>query len=333
MGGDIAIWCVKQGLKVTLQDISNSQIAKVINKASIDLKRNNSSIYEQYKFKDKLIPDSNGEGIKKADVIIEAASENLEAKKNIFKNLEANAKENALLCSNTSSIKIENIASGLKDPSRVIGVHFFNPVSKMPLVEIIKTNNCDLNFLNLAFIFTHRIKKLPLPVKSSPGFLVNAVLVPYLVSAMRSIDSGINPEEIDSAMKSWGMPMGPIELIDVVGLDIILAVGTTMSKNESLPTCLIQLTNKKNYGKKSGEGFYKWKNGKKILRNKISLSKEESKSLAENLIHPLIVKTKSLVDEGIVENMDLADAGVIFGTGFAPFRGGPLHFSKGLTSK
>ena len=182
----------------------------------------------------------------------------------------------------------------------------------MPLVEIIKTRNSDSNFLKMGFSFVHRIKKLPLPVKSSPGFLVNAVLIPYLVSAMRSVDSGIKPEEIDNAMKSWGMPMGPIELIDLVGLDIVLAVGTTLDTNESSPKCLKELTDKKLFGKKSGEGFYKWKNGKKIITNKITLSNDESKSLAENLIYPLINKTKNLVEKGIVEDADLADAGVIF---------------------
>ncbi len=328
MGGDIAIWCALQGLKVTVQDISYQQIARVIKKSSKDIKRKFSNFYDQKRIQDKIIPDFFGDGVSKADVIIEAATENLDAKKNIFSVIEKQAKENALICSNTSSIKIEDISSNLKDPNRIIGVHFFNPVAKMPLVEIIKTENSDANFLKMAFNFVHKIKKLPLPVKSSPGFLVNAVLVPYLVSAMRSVDSGIKPEEIDSAMKSWGMPMGPIELIDLVGLDIILAVGNTMDTNESSPKCLKELTDKKLFGKKSGQGFYKWKNSKKIISNKILLSDDEKKSLAENLIYPLIDKTKSLVEEGIVEDKDLADAGVIFGTGFAPFRGGPIHYSE-----
>ena len=166
-----------------------------------------------------------GHGIKKADVIIEAATENLKIKQEIFAKIENDAMPTALLCSNTSSIKIEEIAKGLKDTSRLVGVHFFNPVLRMPLVEIIKSKNCDQNFFDLAINFTGKIKKLPLPVKSSPGFLVNAVLMPYLLSAMRSVDNGISPEDIDSAMVNWGMPMGPIELVDTVGLDVCLAVG------------------------------------------------------------------------------------------------------------
>ena len=325
MGGDIAIWCAMHNLRVTIQDTSNKQIGKVLNNASVALKRKFSSPYDQRKILDNIIPDCDGHGIKKADVIIEAATENLAVKKSIFKFIERKARDAALLCTNTSSIKIEDISSCLNDPSRLVGVHFFNPVFKMPLVEIIESKKTDKNFFSYAFVFAHKIKKLPLPVKSSPGFLVNAVLMPYLDNAMRSIDSGIKPEEVDFAMKSWGMPMGPIELVDIVGLDIVLAVGKLTTADESVPSCLTALTAKNHFGKKSGEGFYKWKKGQKVLKNKVSLSKEETNNLAENLIQPLIVRTRQLVEEGIVDDEDLADAGVIFGTGFAPFRGGPLH--------
>ena len=176
----------------------------------------------------------------------------------------------ALLCSNTSSIKIEEIAKGLKDTSRLVGVHFFNPVLRMPLVEIIKSKNCDQNFFDLAINFTGKIKKLPLPVKSSPGFLVNAVLMPYLLSAMRTVDNGISPEDIDSAMVNWGMPMGPIELVDTVGLDVCLAILEVLHDgfgNPKYAPCplLVNMVTAGKKGVKSGEGFYSWGHGTKDL--------------------------------------------------------------------
>ena len=328
MGGDIAIWCVLKGLKVTLQDVSTSQIAKILKKAPLEVKRKFGNKYKQMKLCDMLIPDPSGHGIKKADVIIEAATENLKIKQEIFAKIEKDALPTALLCSNTSSIKIEEIAKGLKDTSRLVGVHFFNPVLRMPLVEIIKSKNCDQNFFDLAINFTGKIKKLPLPVKSSPGFLVNAVLMPYLLSAMRTVDNGISPEDIDSAMTNWGMPMGPIELVDTVGLDVCLAVGNTMTNDDPTPICLKDLNQKDHLGKKSNRGFYKWEKGKKVKERKLKLNDDEQRNLAENLIQPLINRTSELVTEGIVESEEMADAGVIFGTGFAPFLGGPINFSK-----
>ena len=328
MGGDIAIWCVLQGFFVSIQDLSVEQIARVMKKASRDFSRKFKNKYKQKSLLDNLIPDLIGSGVKKADVIIEAATENLEVKRNIFSEIEREAKSTALLCSNTSSIKIEEISKKLKDPNRLVGVHFFNPVLKMPLVEIIKSNQCDQNFLNFAMNFTSRIKKLPLPVKSSPGFLVNAVLMPYLQSAMRTVDNGISPEDIDYAMKSWGMPMGPLELVDTVGLDICIAVGETITQSEPTPICLEELTQKRHFGKKTNQGFYKWEKGRKVSKTKLKLTDTERRNLAENLIKPLIQKTISLVEEGIVESEELADAGVIFGTGFAPFLGGPIHYHK-----
>ncbi len=328
MGADIAIWCVLQGFTVSIQDVSVNQLARVVKKASHDFGRKFKNKYKQKKLLDNLIPDLIGSGIEKADVIIEAATENLEVKREIFSQIEKRSKPTALLCSNTSSIKIEEISGKLRDPNRVIGVHFFNPVLKMPLVEIVKSKKCDQNFLNFAISFTAQIKKLPLPVKSSPGFLVNAVLMPYLQSAMRTVDNGISPEDIDHAMKSWGMPMGPIELVDTVGLDICLAVGATITQSEPPPLCLEELNRKKYFGKKTNQGFYKWEKGKKVLGKKLKLTDTERKNLAENLIKPLIEKTVYLVEEGIVDSEELADAGVIFGTGFAPFLGGPIHYHK-----
>jgi len=198
-----------------------------------------------------LVPDISGNGIKSADVIIEAIVENLEAKQILFKQIESLAKPTAILATNTSSIRIEEIASKLASPERLIGIHFFNPVRQMPLVEVIKTDAVSKAIENATYDFVNKIGKLPLPVKSSPGFLVNAVLGPYLQNSMRSVDGGYKPEQIDQAMKKWGMPMGPLELIDVVGVDILSAAGKAMLKTGDTPHCLKELIQKKTFREKN----------------------------------------------------------------------------------
>ncbi|OUT98116.1 MAG: hypothetical protein CBC01_04170 [Betaproteobacteria bacterium TMED41] len=328
MGADIAIWCAINGFKVTLQDTSEKQLAEAFSNAnkSIRKKFKNKAIVQ--KTLDKLIPDIDGFGLKIADVIIEAIVENLDAKKLLFKKIEPLVKSNAILATNTSSIRLEEISSELMSPKRLVGIHFFNPVRQMPLVEVIKTEIVDKSVLNATYDFINQIGKLPLPVKSSPGFLVNAVLGPYLQNSMRSVDGGYTPEQVDVAMKNWGMPMGPLELLDVVGLDIMMAAGKVMLKDGDIPQCLEELVKRNHLGKKTNKGFYDWKLGKKIIRKSKALNSSEAFQLAENLITPLIKKTEHLVKSGIVEDSELADAGVIFGTGFAPFRGGPLNYQN-----
>ena len=328
MGADIAIWCAINNFHVTLQDTSESQMGKAVLNANKSIKRKIKDKSLAQKTVDRLIPDVSGHGIKYADVIIEAIIENLEAKQNLFKKIESLAKPTAILATNTSSIRIEEIASQLSSPERLIGIHFFNPVRQMPLVEVIKTEIVDITTENAAYDFVNKIGKLPLPVKSSPGFLVNAVLVPYLQNSMRSIDGGYKPEQIDQAMKKWGMPMGPLELIDVVGLDILAAAGKTMLKAGDIPQCLKELIQNKYLGKKTNKGFYDWNKGKKLKRKYKPLNPTESFQLAENLISPLIKQTEKLAKSGVVESSELADAGVIFGTGFAPFRGGPINYQN-----
>lgn len=328
MGADIAIWCAVNGFDVTIQDTSEKQISKAISNAHKSIKRKVKNKALAQKIIDKLVPDIFGNGIKKADVIIEAIIENLDAKKSLFTKIENLAKPNAILATNTSSICIEEIASALVSPNRLIGIHFFNPVRQMPLVEVIKTDIVDKTIENATYDFVNKIGKLPLPVKSSPGFLVNAVLGPYLQNSMRSVDGGYTPEQVDQAMKSWGMPMGPLELLDVVGLDIMVAAGKAMLKDGSMPECLDELVKKNYLGKKTSRGFYKWKKGRPLKSKSKPLPSAEGFQLAENLIGPLVKQTELLVKSGIVEDSELADAGVIFGTGFAPFRGGPLNYQN-----
>ncbi|HEY5309117.1 MAG TPA: 3-hydroxyacyl-CoA dehydrogenase family protein, partial [Casimicrobiaceae bacterium] len=273
---------------------------------------------------DRLIPDVRGDGAARADVIIEAIFENVEAKRALFAALEKKAKPDALLASNTSSIPLESIASVLADPGRLLGLHFFNPVAKMMLVEIVVGAQTRQTLLPPAAAFVRQIDKLPLPVKSAPGFLVNRVLAPYLMAAFHCVDEGIALEAIDEAALAFGMPMGPIELADSVGLDICVAVGKILGDDAMPPKKLMELVGAGHLGRKTGRGFYTWTQGKPQK----AAAGAQVPGLARRLVDPLVAEARAALAEGIVSDADLVDAGAIFGTGFAPFRGGPLHYAE-----
>ena len=194
----------------------------------------------------------------------------------------------------------------------------------MPLVEVVEAPGVDPDAHQTALAFVGKLGKLPLPVKDAPGFLVNAVLAPYMLEAMRCVDEGMTPETIDEAMRVFGMPMGPLELADTVGLDIAAAAGRQLSGGQSMPHCLESHLSRKELGRKTSRGFYPWKDGKAIKKEPGT----PPAGLAQRLISPLVSKAQEQVERGVVADADLADAGVIFGTGFAPFSGGPLHWEK-----
>lgn len=322
MGGDIAAWCALRGMTVTLQDQSLERIAPAVQRAQqLFAKRLRDPLKVRAAF-DRLIPDVNGDGAAHADVVIEAIFENLEAKHALLRSLEPKLKPGAVLATNTSSLRLEDLRTVLSRPERLVGIHFFNPVAMMPLVEVVEAEGADRACVQAASAFVKQIDKLPLPVKSAPGFLVNAVLAPYMLEAMRAVDEGVSPEAVDEAMLAFGMPMGPIELADTVGLDIAIAAGRELAGGSEAPRCLQSRVDKGQLGKKSGQGFYAWSEGKPSKGS----SGTVPPNLAERLLKPLIDRAERLVADGVVADADLADAGVIFGTGFAPFTGGPLNF-------
>lgn len=328
MGGDIAAWCALRGLTVTLQDQNLERIAPAIKRADALFRKKLREPLKARAAFDRLIPDPAGAGVAHADVVIEAIFENVEAKHALFRSLEPRMKPGAILASNTSSLKLEDLRTVLAQPQRLVGIHFFNPVAMMPLVEVVEADRADPAAVRAACAFVKQIDKLPLPVKSAPGFLVNAVLAPYMLAAMRAVDEGLAPETVDEAMLAFGMPMGPIELVDTVGLDIAMAAGKQLADGAEAPRCLLQRVEQGQLGKKSGQGFYAWTQGKP---QKASAGAVPA-GLAEKLVQPLIERTQALVADNIVADAELADAGVIFGTGFAPFTGGPLHYREAMQS-
>jgi 3-hydroxyacyl-CoA dehydrogenase/enoyl-CoA hydratase/3-hydroxybutyryl-CoA epimerase len=325
MGGDIAAWCAMRGLTVTLQDQTPERLAPAMKRAADLFKRRLRDKARVRDALDRLVPDVAGDGARHADVVIEAIFENLQAKRDLFAKIEAVAKPGAVLASNTSSLKLAEISAQFRDPSRLVGIHFFNPVPQLQLVEIVNGANTDPEVAKKAAAFVRQIDKLPLPVKDSPGFLVNRVLGPYINQALRMVDEGIAAETLDAAAVGFGMPMGPVELADTVGLDICLAVGKELAGEQAdVPKKLAELVAAGNLGRKTGRGFYAWKDG----RAKKGASGAVPADLGAKLMAPYLREARAAVAEGIVADSDLADAGLIFGTGFAPFRGGPLNYLK-----
>lgn len=321
MGGDIAAWCALKGMQVTLQDTAAEKIAPAIKRAhKLYTKKLKEPRLVQAAL-DRLQPDLQGNGLGRADLVIEAIFENLEVKRELFKGLEAQTKSSAILATNTSSIPINEIATALNDPSRLVGIHFFNPVALMPLVEVVRGEMTSVSCLEQAMTFVGQIGKLPLPVKSSPGFLVNRLLMPYLMEAMELLEEGVSANEIDRAATEFGMPMGPIELADKVGLDVCLFTAENLCAHlgGQVPNRLREIVAAGRLGVKTGAGFYEYKNGKPIRE---SAGQPGPEDMTDRLILRMANEAVEVLSKRVVESHDLLDAGMVFGTGFAPFRGG-----------
>jgi 3-hydroxyacyl-CoA dehydrogenase/enoyl-CoA hydratase/3-hydroxybutyryl-CoA epimerase len=276
---------------------------------------------------DNLIPDPEGLGIARADVIIEAVFENLSVKQEIMKRVESSAKKDAIIATNTSSIPLDEISSVMANPQRLVGIHFFNPVAQMDLVEIVSSTSTAKKVQQNSCSFVNQIGKLPLPVKSSPGFLVNRVLMPYLMECVQLLDEGYSAEVIDEAALQFGMFMGPVELADTVGMDVCLAVAENLTNHfgGTVPQKLREMVKEGKLGRKTGHGFYKYKNGKAIKK---TVNTKVDSIIADRLILRMVNESAACLREGVVANSDLLDAGMIFATGFAPFRGGPMNYAN-----
>ena len=330
MGGDIAAWCVLQGMEVTLQDRELKYIEPALKRAKSLFQKKLRNRAKVGGALSRLLPDVDGKGVGKADIIIEAIFEDVDAKRELFAGIEPRMKADAVLATNTSAIPLAEISSVLKKPERLIGIHFFNPVAKMPLVEVVYDEKTDAGQVSKGAAFCGAINRFPLPVKSSPGFLVNRVLSGYMAKAMSMhLERGIPIEILDKAATSFGMPMGPVELADTVGLDVCMKVVTLLggesSKKEA--ALLQEKVHAGDLGKKSGKGFYTWEKGKP-KRNDAETGQYALEEITESLMQPYFEACESALADGIVEDADVLDAGMIFGTGFAPFRGGPLHYLK-----
>lgn len=328
MGGDIAAWCALRGLEVTLQDRDMRFIEPALQRAAKLFARKTRSPEDLAAATGRLRADPEGAGAASADVIIEAVFEDLAVKRGIFEALAPRLKPGAILASNTSSIPLEDLAATLPDPSRLIGLHFFNPVAKLPLIEVVAAQGSDAGAVAAGAGLARRLGKLPLTCRSHPGFLVNRILAPYIAEALELVREGIAPAEIDHAATDFGMPMGPLELADSVGLDVASHVARILAPVIGRPVApeLEELVARGQLGLKSGRGFYTYRDGEPV-RPALAFG-TSAPAVQERLVLALLNEAAACLHEGLVADADLVDAGVIFGTGFAPFRGGPLHYAR-----
>ena len=326
MGTDIASWCALQGLTVTLHDRNPAALATAYQRAHGFFQRRLKQSRRVERAMDRFQVDVAGTGARYADVIIEAAFEDAKVKIGVFAEMEKIARPDAVLATNTSSIPLEIIGNALKRPGRLVGLHFFNPVAKMQLVEIVKGEKTYAKSAARATAFAGKINRLPVQVRSSPGFLVNRVLMPYALEAMELLGEGAAPALIDRAATGFGMPMGPITLADTVGLDICHHVGETLTAGfgGSLPAILKSKVDAGELGRKTGKGFYTWKKGKPVKEK--TDSGQGSGDMEDRLIFRYLNECMECLHQGIVESPSQLDAALIFGTGFAPFTGGPIHY-------
>jgi 3-hydroxyacyl-CoA dehydrogenase/enoyl-CoA hydratase/3-hydroxybutyryl-CoA epimerase len=329
MGGDIAAWCALRGHTVTLQDREQKYIDPAMQRAQKLFAKKVRDEGKRTETAARLQADVAGDGVARADLIIEAIFENLEAKQALYKTIQAAKKPDALIATNTSSIRLEELRTVLEEPRRFIGLHFFNPVAMLPLVEVIRCDDTDREAMDIGFAFTKGIGKFPLECRSSPGFVVNRILAPYMGEAMALAREGVALVDIDKAAVRFGMPMGPIELADSVGLDIARHVAGILTQGmdrDMPPTDIDELVEQGRLGRKSGHGYYKWEDGKAVKPP--SSGGPVPADLEDRLILPMVNEAVACLSEGVVANDDLLDAGVIFGTGFAPFRGGPINYAR-----
>ncbi|MGA9333624.1 MAG: 3-hydroxyacyl-CoA dehydrogenase NAD-binding domain-containing protein [Rudaea sp.] len=329
MGGDIAAWCALRGFDVTLQDREMKYIQPALDRAQELFSRRLKTPDRIQPVAARLKADVDGKGIADADLVIEAIFENLEAKQELYKKTEPAMKASALLATNTSSIPLNELRTAVKDDARFLGLHYFNPVAQMPLVEIVRQDHLKAANEKHALAFCKAIDKLPVPVKGTPGFLVNRILMPYLLEALRAFKEGIPGPVLDKAAKKFGMPMGPIELADTVGLDVCASVGKELGDflGLEIPEGMDDLIAAGKRGKKTGEGLYKWENGKPV-KPPVDPEYQAPTDLTARMIMPMLNEAVSCLHDGVVDDADLLDAGVIFGTGFAPFRGGPIQYIR-----
>jgi len=346
MGSGIAQWFAARGSEVLLRDVGADELAQGLRRAeklfSEAQRRGLLSRREARAGMDRIVPAEIAVQMQSVDLVVEAASENMEMKKAIFADLEERVRPEAILATNTSALSVTEIGRGLRHPARVVGLHFFNPVHRMKLVEVARGELSSDVAVATAVAFVQRIGKLPVVVRDQPGFLVNRILLPYLLEAVRLFTAGADVEDLDESMLDFGMPMGPLRLLDEVGLDVACDVGQTLCAafpdRMRMPGAFAQLLDAKIKGKKSGSGFYEYRNGHMAGVNPFALGLREAEDkagltreqLQERMVLLMINEAARCLDERIVEDPRDVDLAMIMGTGFAPFRGGPLRYADSV---
>lgn len=337
MGSGIAYWLTTRGTETTLQDISPDALAhgmKSISSLYADAEKHHVlSKTEAARGMDRVHPSSEKIPLRNCDLIIEAAVEELSIKRKIFADLSSRCRPDTILATNTSALPIHELATSITNPERLVGLHFFNPVHRMKLVEVVRTESTSDETLATAVAFVRSIGKLPIVVKDSPGFLVNRILMPYLVEAASMFEQGGDPEEIDRAMLDFGMPMGPLRLLDEVGLDVAMHVAGTLAAafpdRMKIPKVVEKLLEGGHTGRKGGSGFHVYDDASPAVNAEaigFQTGTEHTPKDAQQILSGLMAsEAKLCLEEGVAETADDIDLAMILGTGYPPFRGGPME--------
>lgn len=331
MGGDIAAVAAMTGFQVTLQDISADAVDAAVTRARKLFERRLKDPQKIEAALSRLKADQSGDGLADADLMIEAVAENLQIKQAVFADAETRMKPDAILATNTSAIPLQQIGEVLSSPDRLVGMHFFNPVPVLPLVEIVYTDSSRKDFIDRAMYVCGAMKKQPIRCKSSPGFLVNRALLPYLFKSVEALLDGANPDMLDEALVRFGMPMGPIELCDQIGLDVCLDAGLVIGMSDQVKEKLTTMRAAGTLGRKTGSGFYEW-DDRTAIRPRAPYDESDLAATASDLLAPLVAECRSAIAEGVVDSADMADAACIFGIGFPAFRGGPVFWDESQTA-
>ncbi len=344
MGSGIAYLCADRGYNTRLKDIQAESISKSLNHANNlwkkQYKRRRLTTHQWDKNKFLLSGSLNYSGFSNMDLVIEAISEDQDIKEKVISESAKHLNPSTIFASNTSSLSISKLAKSYPWPERFVGIHFFNPAYKMPLVEIIKTDQNDEKTLASAFEFAKSLGKIPVIVKDSPGFIVNRMLMPYLTEALWLLKDGNNIKEVDRYYThKFGLPMGPFRLMDEVGLDICTNVISIFQKSGlkqlDVPQNTEKLTEVLGLGKKEGKGFYIYEGEDYLINKKTSFfQKEKILSTPEDIInrgiYRIINEGRKLLEESVVTNENDIDIAMMFGIGFPPFLGGPMNYAKHL---
>src|SRR5438067_1425974 len=347
MGSGIAQWLSSRGVSVILRDVDSAAIDRGlanIEKTYADaVKRGLMSEEKAKEGRARIVASTQPVTLRDVQIVIEAASEKLEIKKKIFADLAVNTSDSAILATHTSALPTNEFAVSTGAPPRVVGLHFFNPVRRMKLIEVVAGPQTSEEIRERALAFARQVGKLPVLVQDSPGFLVNRVLFPYLLDAAEMFQNGVGAEEIDGALLEWGMPMGPLRLIDEIGVDITIDIAATLEKafgaRDRAPEILQKMHAAKLLGRKSGAGFYKYEGKQQTPNETLQEWRQESgekfglENITNRLVYLIVNEAARCLEEKVVASPEDADYGMVLGTGFPIFRGGPLRFAESVGLK
>lgn len=353
MGGGIAYQSALKGTPIIMKDIAQEGIDLGVAEARKQLEKQMAKGRmdgnKMFNILSTIEPTLSYDGIDKADIVVEAVIENPKIKKSVLAELESLVNEDAIIATNTSTISVDELATALKRPENFCGMHFFNPVPVMPLVEVIRGEKSSDRTIATTVAYAKKMGKTPIVVNNCPGFLVNRILFPYFGAFSRLVSDGANYRQIDKAMERFGWPMGPAYLLDVVGLDTgvhaqaVMAAGFDRMKLD-IDTVIDKLFEQNQLGQKSGSGFYLYENDKRGKPRKLPNSATEElaasmvsngrdigdEEIVERMMVAMCMETIRCLEDGIVATAIEADMGLVLGIGFPPFRGGALRYVDSL---